>query len=61
LLILSAVATKSTRSAQLLGTTEQEKFLVDQWLSFGMSELHPNAVTVMLLTGGYIPYFKPVR
>jgi elongation factor 1-gamma len=58
--IIKYVASKSTKSAQLLGKTPEEQALVDQWISFATTEIHAPAILGIRFIRGAIPYFKPL-
>lgn len=49
---------RSSKTAQLYGSTVFEQSLVDQWVDFSMSQLEPAAEAYMLPYLGYIPYAK---
>jgi elongation factor 1-gamma len=57
---LLKVAKKSSKATQLLGATDEEQALVDQWLSFAQTEVHANAGAVLVMLRGMVPYTKPV-
>jgi elongation factor 1-gamma len=56
-----AVASHSPKASELLGKTAQEQALVDQWLSFAMSELQESISRIFRMLYGLLPYSEPVR
>ncbi|KAG8989947.1 hypothetical protein FRB90_002006, partial [Tulasnella sp. 427] len=44
----------------LLGTTPEETAQVDQWVSFGDTEISANGSAVRYMINGYVPYNKPI-
>ena len=58
---LTVISRGSPNASVLLGGTPEEQALVEQWIHFADTEIHPSNILLFLLFNHKLPYSKPVR